>query len=131
MIHAGPEIHSYGADLYLHTHIFLLLGEKYRNFHNQMQAPVAVGLWILNIILLPDKRNIILLEQHVRNGINIINKRTDYPDTGYVIQPFLHRFHREGGIVTSQLLYNAQGPLNARGNVFDGITFMPDAQLVI
>ena len=57
-----------------------------------MIAAVAVGLGMLDIILDGDNRNVILADQHIGNGINIINKGTDYADSCNVIQILHHGF---------------------------------------
>lgn len=50
-----------------------------------MIAAISVFFGILNIIFNPENRNIILISKELCHSVDIINKRTGHPDSGYVI----------------------------------------------
>lgn len=90
MVQAGPKVHGNGTYLYLHTDWLLAVREEHRYLDNHVVAPVSVGLGILYIILHRNHLYIILPYQHIRNFIDIIQEGTDNPDSGHIIQIFLH-----------------------------------------
>ena len=68
-----------------------------------MIAAIAIGLGMLDVILDGNNRNIILADQHIGNGINIINKGADYADSRNVVQILHHGFQRHREIAALKL----------------------------
>ena len=116
MFQAGPEIHSDGADLHFHPHRLLLTGEEYRNLNDHMIAAVSVGLRIPDIILHPDQRDVILLNQHFRHLIDVIDERTDDPDAGHIVQILFDRSQTDLILLLQQFLIDAHRFLAAGNN---------------
>ena len=50
-----------------------------------MIAAISVWLGIHNVILNADDGNVILIADQICNGINIIDKRADHTNTGYIV----------------------------------------------
>src|SRR5699024_1136884 len=84
VIHACPEIHGDRTELHLHFHIFLSVCQKDRDLQNQMQAPVSILLWMLYVIFCPQKPDVILPCEKLRQLVNILLQRTDNTYARYV-----------------------------------------------
>ena len=50
-----------------------------RYSYDDMQAPVAVFLWLLDVVLNAQKPDVILLCQRLRNGVDIVKVGADDP----------------------------------------------------
>ena len=86
MLKACPEIHRNRAELHLYTHMLLLPGKEYGNIQYQVQTPISIRLWILNVILHLNQYDIILLQQAFHQLIDIFRERADYADSCNIIQ---------------------------------------------
>ena len=71
MIHTGPEIHGDRPELHFYFHIPLSISQKNRNLQNQMEASVAVLLWILYVVFRPEQSDIVLSCQKLSQLIDI------------------------------------------------------------
>ena len=63
MLKASPPVHGDGPELHLHLHHLLPVVEEYRYLYYKMEAPVTVGLRILDIVLLLHQLDVILLKE--------------------------------------------------------------------
>ena len=85
MLQACPEIHRDRAQLKLDTDGDRALGQENRQFKDEVQAAVAVRLGTADIVLLLDERQVGLPHEHIRHGVNILNKRADNADAADVV----------------------------------------------
>ena len=86
MFQSCPEIHGICADLDFCTHGDFSLGEKDGNLHNHVVTAVTVGLWVFDIVFDLNDGDIILAGEKVGDGVDIVDKGTDYTDSGHIIQ---------------------------------------------
>ncbi len=61
MLKTCPTVHCNGAELYFHAHIALACLQVNGDLNNQVQATVAILLWVGNVVFLFNERNVILL----------------------------------------------------------------------
>ena len=107
MLQTGPEVHGNGADLDLRPHRSLSLGEEYRDLHDHMIAAVAVVFGIPDIIFNTQDCNIVLIGQQFCHDIDIIDKRTDHPYAGHIIELFFDILFGKVIAQTLQLVVDA------------------------
>ena len=93
VLEACPEIHSNSTYLDFNRYVFTSVQKKYRNRQNQMKASVAVGFRILYVIFFCYQTDVILLHEHVSNGVYIIDKVTYNSDTCNIHYIFSGRFY--------------------------------------
>ena len=72
-------------DLNLHLRVDNAVRQKDRYRHQHVIAFVSALLWMSDIILHGDYREIILLADHFGKAVNIRRKRTDNPDSRNVV----------------------------------------------
>ena len=72
-----------------------------------MKAAVSVGLWILYVILLPDKNQLTLPFQRIYKIIYIINKVADHTDPGDIPEMILGVLHTVRMSQLLQLFFDA------------------------
>ena len=110
MFKRRPEIHGYRPYLEFHRNHNFPVYEEHRNFQSQMQAPVAVILRALDIVLAGHQFYIVLGGKHVRHLIYVFDEIADYPQARDVLDIFPCRGN---GYFTSQpgqfLLYRFSG----------------------
>ena len=77
-----------GAELNLNLNIFLSVREKngYRN--DNVKTSVAVFFRRFYVVLHRKERHVVLRNEHLRNLVNVVDKRADYADTGNVVDVF-------------------------------------------
>ena len=90
MLEARPEIHRHRPDLNLHLRVDNAVRQKDRYRHQHVIAFVSALLWMPDIILHGDYREIILLADHFGKAVNIRRKRTDNPDSRNVVDVIHH-----------------------------------------
>ena len=86
MLKACPKVHGYCSELYLNLHVLFFLGQIDGNLNDKMKASVSGVLGSFNIILALNDPDIVLSLKTIGKHINIINKGTDNPYTGYIRQ---------------------------------------------
>ena len=131
MLQTRPEVHCDCADLHLYLHLLLKICKKNRNAYNQMKAAVAVRLWIDNIILSGNQRDVILYQKRLCDLVYIIDIRTDHTYAGCVIDIFFNIFQAEPLTIPVQLFHNTVCMLQPCCNRADWIALVTYAELCI
>ncbi len=119
MLHAGPEIHSERSHLNLDLHPALSLQESKRHSHDQMQALIAIGFRVLNIVLNLQNREVFPLLEMLQQTVNILNEGEDDTHSGDIVN-FVHHVV-DCNIVSFalQLAHNALRFFNSRFYMLD------------
>ncbi len=87
-----------------------------------MQAAVAVGLWILDVVLFLHQDDVIGLDHQICQAVNIIRKGTDHADACHVGEIFPDALYRDGISFPVQLFINAFGGFQT---ALDGLKGIP------
>ena len=72
MLEACPEVHCDRAQLNFDLYRLLFNVQENRYFHYQVQAAIAAGLGILDVVLALDECYVVLLQQTVREQVDIV-----------------------------------------------------------
>lgn len=86
-----------------------------------MQASVTTRLGILDVVLCLHNVNVILHGQHIRQLINVIDKRADNADTGDIVQIFFDALNGNRNMQTIELFVNAHRLFQPRLDAFNRV----------
>ena len=131
MLFRSPEFHGDGAQLHLHLHEPLFVLQEDGDLHDEVEAAVAVGLGILDIILAPDQPDVVLLQETVRQHIDVVYEGTDHPDAGDVEDILRDGFQREGQVLPHHLVQDAGWGLQAVLDGIDGVAVMVQGEALV
>ena len=79
------------------------------NFHNQVQASIAIGLGMLDVILALNQRDIILAEKAIGQHINIAGEGADYADARDIADVLFNAVNGQRQPLARYLIHNALG----------------------
>ena len=96
-----------------------------------MQAPVAVWLRCLNIILFGDELDVVLAQKQLGEVVNIVDIAADDADAGNVVEVRRSRVEAELQPLGFQLGDHAVDGFQTALDVVDGIMVVADAKLVV
>lgn len=71
VLKACPPVHGDGAELHLDAHHALLIVQEDGRFHDEVQAAVAVGLGLGDVVLALEERDIVMLQKGVGKLVDI------------------------------------------------------------
>ena len=120
MLQAGPEILRNSSDLDLHLGFYRTLRQVNGNGHHHMIALIAIWLWLTDIVLHIEDRNILLACDHIRNLVNVLVKGTDDADACNVAELFYHVFYGHLIAIALHFLDDAVRGLHPGFDVFNG-----------
>ena len=112
-----PKVHGDRAQLQFDTHVLHRGGEKNGDPNNHVQAPVAVGLGILDVILDVKHFQIRLAGEHFRHAIHVGVEAAHNAYARHVQDVLLHRFKVEVNAEPLQLLHQSFRRLEAGSDV--------------
>ena len=131
MLQACPEIHCNRTNLNLNLCVDNIICQKNRDGYDHMITHVSVWLWICDIILYTENRNVILIGNRRSNPVNIRRKRTDNADTGYVIHIFDDVLHSQFKTFLADFAGNALRRFDAGGNMLNRVILVCLFELVV
>ena len=131
MLQGSPEVHGDGADLDFHRHRNAAFLQEHRDLDDEVEAPVAVGLGLLDVVPRAQQLHVILAGQQIRHGVHVLHIGADDADAGNVRQ-ILHRaLHADGRALPTQLFGDGLDGLHPALDVVDGIAPVPGLELVV
>ena len=86
-----------------------------------MKTAVSARFWILDVVFLLKKCDVVLGKQAVRKHIDIIRKRTDDTDTGNIMDIFFNRRKGERYILFTDLFDQAFHGFDTGFDIFNRI----------
>ena len=96
-----------------------------------MQAPVTVGLGVLDVVLHLQKGDVILPQQAVHQNINIVYEGANHPHPCHIVEIFLHGGQGDGQLPPVELLQNAVHGFEAGFDGFDPVPVMLQGKLLV
>ena len=96
-----------------------------------MQAAVAVGLGVGDIILGAQQRNIILFHEQIRNAIDIINIIANHAHARHIVQVFTDGRDGHRQAPPAQLFHHAVGGFQPVFHVMDGVVIEFHAEFIV
>jgi len=127
----GPEVHGDGTDLDLGLDLLLAVGKKHRHGHDQVKAPIAVRLRVLDVVSGTDQLDVVLGYQQTCDLIDVGDVGADHPDAGDIRQVLSGGFHAQRQAAAQQLVGNALGGLDPCHDQVDGVAVLRALELVI
>ncbi len=131
MLQRCPEVHGNGANLHLHRHKNFPFLQENRNLNHNMQAAIPIGLGLLNIIPPLHHPHIVLLDEQVCNGINIVNVGADDPNACNVCELLGCRFNGQRNPLSAELFRNGGQTLHAGLHVMNGVPAVLGLEFII
>ena len=131
VLKACPPVHGDGAELHLDAHHALLIVQEDGRFHDEVQAAVAVGLGLGDVVLALEERDIVLLQKGVGELVDIRREGADDAHAGDVVEIFLDALHRQREAAALELFGNALGGLEARFDALDGVAVILERKLLV
>ena len=96
-----------------------------------MEASVAAGFGVCDVILSGDEGDVILLQQAVRQKINILWEGADDADAGYVIDAFLQSLKGHRDFLALHLAKDTFRILQSGLDALNGVMFLFQGHLLI
>ena len=131
MLETGPPVHRDRAELDLDLHEPFLIVQEDGGLHDQVQAAVAVGLGVCDIVFAFDERNIILAQQRVGQFIDVRRVRADDAHARDVVEVLLDALHRQGVAAAGELFHDALRGFETGLDRFDGVAVVLQGQLLV
>ena len=84
VLQAGPEVHGDGAQLDFDFHVAFFVLEEDRHGNDQVETAVAVRLRVLDVVFAVDELDVVLLQDAVGDGVDVLREAADDTDPGDV-----------------------------------------------
>ena len=85
VLQAGPEVHGDGAQLDFDLHVALFVLQEDRHGNDQVETAVAVRLRVLDVVFAVDELDVVLLQDAVGDGVDVLREAADDTDSGDVL----------------------------------------------
>ena len=99
--------------------------------HDEVQAAVAVGLGVCDIVLSLEEGDVVLLQKGLRQLIDVRRVGADDPHPRDVAEVFLDALHRQGQALALELLQDALRGLEPGLDGLDGVAVILEGQLLV
>ena len=103
VLEAGPEVHGDGAELHLDRHVLRPAGEEHRDLDDRVEALVAVGLGLGDVVLDLDHGDVGLIAEHAEDRVDVGHEAAGDPDPGDVLDRGADAVERGLGVAAAHL----------------------------
>ena len=131
MLQAGPHIHGDGPQLDLHRQVQRPLGDDDGHVADQVQAPIAGFLGLLDIVDLPDDLEILVPGQQTAQVTDIVQIVADDPHPGHVLDMGIDVVDGDLEPPALQLFHDAVHGFDAVLDVVDGGVVIQAGKLLV
>ena len=104
--------------------------ENGRLYH-QVQAPVAIGLGVFDVVLPLKEDDIVLAQKGLCQHIDIRREGADYPNPGNVVDVLLNACHADGKLFPLQLFQRTLRGFQPGLDGFNGVSVILEGQFLV